>query len=608
MANNSMKVEGGSDRKPGETSANEMAQNDRLPAGTAKSDSGVMGRKGFPLALRWFLLWCILLAALTGLRSHTFIAPIDHDEAIFIYGGQAWAAGQTPYRDFWDHKPPHIFLFHSLPLTLFPFSRVAVLMNELLWLALAATLFVAVCRLHLSRMAALVGVVFLCLFVSERVTVRSGGFTEEASLPFVALCYLMIFRLSRRVWHDIFWAGLFLGIAAQFRQTYALSLPFLAAAAWWRSRQASMNATSAMGAMLLGGLGFALPEAYWSGYFAFKGLWREYFEGSYLFNFFYVGAEREAQITLAESIHEHWRVLRDTGPMLAAPILALVLSWWLPRRLRAVLGLLILAFVCEFVPVSISGEYYHHYYIQAAISSCLLLAMVAEAIREIVSCLTGRSLENQSSAAKRVGGAVAALIVLVATAWLTVGGIQTYVERYRSVVRRNQSPTGDLAVEKSLGEVLAQLTEPDERILLLGVQPNACYFAAKRYAGARYFHNAPFFKGKFQKRISQEMQQRMIADLNARRPTIILLGQLEGGERQWLGMDLVDQRAKFLRPYLDENYVPFEQVVSEVPRDWFWYETHCSFLVRKDQVEAVRKRLETILKDKGKSEKVKGKG
>jgi hypothetical protein len=300
---------------------------------------------------------------------------------------------------------------------------------------------------------------------------------------------------------------------------------------------------------------------------------------------------------LTDSIHEHWRVLRDTGPMLAAPVLALVMAPWLPRRLRAVFGLLVLAFICEFVPVSISGEYYHHYYLQATISSCLLLGLAAEAIRGVIGAqhvAPSEARDRPPSGVKRIVGLVAAMAVIAVAAWLTAGGVRVYVEQYRSVIRRNQSPTGELAVEKSLGEVIARLTEPKERILLLGVQPNACYFAAKRYAGARYYHNSPLFKGKFLKHISDEMRQRMIGDLKTRRPTLILLGTLEGGEREWLGMDLVNQRASFLRSYLDENYVPFEQIVSPIPSDWFWYQRDCSFLVRKDQAEAIRKRLETL--------------
>jgi hypothetical protein len=596
MADNVSAISGEPDKTQSEILAAEEAHGNNMPKEKNVPDRGAVAQKR-AAAVRWLLLWCLLLAVLAGLRSHTFLAPITHDEAIFLYGGQAWAVGQTPYRDFWDHKPPNIFLFHSLPLWVFPFSHTAVLVNELLWLALAATFFAAVCRLHSSRTATAVALAFLCLFVSERVTIRTGGFTEESSLTFVALSYLMLFRSSRHVWRDVFWAGVFLGFAAQFRQTYGLSLLFLCATAWWRSRQAGMGVMNTIAALVLGGLGFAVPEAFWSAYFWSKGLWREYFEGSYLFNFFYIGADRESQITLADSIHEHWRVLRDTGPMLAAPVLALVMAPWLSRRLRAVFGLLVLAFICEFVPVSISGEYYHHYYLQAAISSCLLLGLAAEAIRRVVRAEHVAPSETKArppSGVKRIVGLVAAMAVIAVAAWLTAGGVRVYVEQYRSVIRRNQSPTGDLAVEKSLGEAIAHLTEPKERILLLGVQPNACYFAAKRYAGARYYHNSPLFKGKFLKHISEQMRQRMISDLKTRRPTLILLGTLEGGEREWLGMDLVNQRASFLRSYLDENYVPFEQIVSPIPSDWFWYQRDCSFLVRKDQVEAIRKRFETL--------------
>jgi hypothetical protein len=551
-----------------------------------------VGANRFGAAARWFLLWCVLLAALAALRSHTFIAPQAHDEAVFLYAGQAWAAGQTAYRDFWDHKPPNIFLFHSLPLRLFAFSRPAVLVNELLWLALAATLFAAVCRLYLSRTATFVALAFFCLYVSENVTIRTGGLTEESALTFVALSYLMILRPSPRLRLDALLAGLFLGIAMEFRQTFGASLLFLILAAWWRSRQFGLGARITAGAIVLTGVGLALPELFWSGYFAVKGVWWEYLEGSYVFNLFYISAESEKQLPFAEIWNQHLTVLLESGPMLAAPALALALLPWLRPVLRGLLGLLLVALVCEFAPVSLSREFYPHYYIQAAVSSCLLLGLAAETICGIVPKIIGRPNTSSPSAAMLAAGGVVGLAVIAATAWLTVGGVQGYIGDYRRVIRRNESPTGDLARERSLADAIDQLTAPDETILLLGVQPNACYFVSRRYAGARYYHNSPLFKGKFQKRISAEMQQRMLDDLGERRPVLILLGLLEGSEKEWLGMELINRRAKFLRPYLDGNYVAFETLVSEIPSAWFWYQDSCGFLVRKDAVETIRKRFE----------------
>lgn len=573
------------------------SDDERIEKVSMPGDSGGVG-KGFPVAVRWFLLWCLLLAILGGLRSHTFRAPLAHDESIFLYAGQAWAAGELPYREHWDHKPPHVFLFHSLPLRFFPFSRTAVLAHELLWLALAATILAAVCRLYLSRTATLVALVFFCLFLSTRVTIRTGGLTEESSLVFVALSYLLILRSSRRVWRDAFLAGLFLGIATQFRQTYAPSLLFLALAGWRRGQQAQLGPKGTWAALALTGLGFALPEFFWSACFALKGAWWEYIEGSYLFNFFYIGAEADTHRRFGEVLAELWKVLHDTGPILAAPVLAVLVGPWLPRSLRWLLGLALVAFICEFAPISISGEYYHHYYVQAAVSSCLLLALAAEAIRKTAAGAIGRSRESQWSGARLAAGILVSVVVLAGATWLTIEAVRKYRDGYRSVLRRSRARGGELAMQKSLGEAIAALTEPDERILLLGVQPNACYFVGKRYAGARYFHNAPLFKDKFQPHISEAIRGRMMGDLRERRPTLIILGLLEG-EREWRGMEIFDRRegAAFLRPYLEENYVPFEEIVSDVskiPIAWFWYFNKCSFLVRKDQVEAIKKRFAAL--------------
>ncbi len=558
----------------------------RLPQGLPSS-------KKCMAVLGWAVVACVLGATLAVLRAHTFQCAQGHDEAIFLYGGQAWASGQVPYRDFWDHKPPHIFLFHALPLWLFPFSRTAAVVNEIIWLALAGTVFAVVCRRHLSVAASAIAVAFFCLFVSHRVTVRSGGMTEEASLLFVALSYWMILRPSPQLRRDVLWAGVFLGMAAEFRQTYGLSLLFLAATTVWRARALQWKSKPILGALGLVGLGFAFPEAFWSAWFAAKGIWRDYFEASYLFNLIYIGAAPETHTGWLDGLRTHWRVLRDTGPMLAAPVLAAALVPWLPRDKRTWCGLLLLAFACEFAPVSISGEYYHHYYVQTTISTCLLLGFAVLAVGGIVAGIFGRR-PSEMSRIKAAAGLLPALAVVAAAAWLTAGGVRCHIEENRKIARRNALPTGDWALEQSLGRAIAGLTAPNERILLLGVQPNACYFAAQRYAGARYFHNAPLFKGKFQGHISERMKQAMVADLERHRPVLILLGLLEGSDKEWLGMELVRRRAPFLVPYLTDNYLPLETLGGRIPRDWFWYEDVCAFLVRKDLRETVRARLDAL--------------
>jgi tRNA U38,U39,U40 pseudouridine synthase TruA len=513
----------------------------------------------------WVLLYVLVLAALAGLRSHIFYQPIEHDEAIFLYGGQVWAEGGLPYRDFWDHKPPHVFLFHSLPLRLFPFSRTAVLVHELLWLALAATLFAAVCRVYLSRLATFAGLVFFCLFVSYRQTIRSGGLTEESSLAFVALSYLMILRPSPRVALRAFLAGLSLGMAAEFRQTYAPSLLFLTLAALWQARRPGMTRWKTVGAVVLVGAGFALPEMFWSAFFAAHGAWREYIEASYLFNFRYVGARPEDAGWRA-ALAAYLKILFDTGPVLAAPLLAIALAPWLPRLRRPILWLALAAFVCEFLPISISGEYYHHYYIQATVSSCLLLALAAEGVRTVALGLAGRTSEGGRGVLKHAAGAVVALGVLALAGWFTVGGIQAYIDGYRTVLKRADR---ELEEQHSIGQAVAALTGPNDRIQLLGVQPNAVYFVARRHAASRYFHNAPFFKAKFQANITPAMRRRFEDDLRRRPPALVILGPLEGAMEPAQGTAIFDQRpaAAFLKPWLEANYV----ALADYPKEWNWY-------------------------------------
>jgi len=179
-------------------------------------------------------IWCVLFVLLLAARSYTFRSAIVHDEGVFLYGGMAWAAGELPYRDFWDHKPPGVTLFHSIPIRLFGYSLLAVRLHEVFWLAISATILFYLCRAHLLPATAILSLLFYCLLVSTKLVIRSGGLTEESALTFHALSYLFALRRKGSLGLNVFLAGLFVGLAAQFRQPFGLTIVFIALCLLWR--------------------------------------------------------------------------------------------------------------------------------------------------------------------------------------------------------------------------------------------------------------------------------------------------------------------------------------------------------------------------------------
>jgi hypothetical protein len=551
------------------------------------------------------ILWSLLFTLLAGARYYTFRSPIVHDEGVFLYGGMALAAGETTYKDFWDHKPPGVTLFHSVPIRLFGCSLLAVRIHEVFWLAVSATVFFYVCRAHLSLGITFVSLLFYCLLVSTKLLIRSGGLTEESALTFHALCYLFALRRKGSLKLNFFLAGLFLGIAAQFRQPFGVSIVFVVLCLFWRSPDFSVSLRKRLGSLLFLVVGAALPEAATSGYFLLQGIWPEYIEASYLFNFLYMGGGPDV-LTLRQGFDKHWQILQATGPYLLSPVLLAPMVWWLPARLRRVAVLAILAFVCDFLALSLGGRYYEHYYLQITISSALILGLTFQAIYEGLRPKAFQRRESELPGAfRRLNSLRAisfALCVLVGSGVLricalsTADAVKEYRRLYKAELNNSRQPRGELRTERELGKAIQAVTKADERILLFGAAPTSVYFAGQRLAGSRYYHMSPFFRKAFSKSMRPRHRDRFMADLKKRKPVLIILAR-EERQIYFAGIEVLEKSAaSFLVPYVEENYVPLEKLIglSRIKRDleWTWYRRACSFLVRKDMAEEIEKRLE----------------
>lgn len=458
--------------------------------------------------------------------------------------------------------------------------------------------------------------------------------TEESALTFHALSYFFALRPRGSPRLNFFLAGLFLGLAAQFRQPFGLSVIFIGLCVLWRPQGLEASFRTKFGLLLFAALGTALPEAVCSGYFLAKGRWQEYFEASYLYNFLYMRGELDPDVlgpgllllpiltlltlracfgmTLNTAafgvdavLQKCWRMIQATGPYLLSPAIAIPLLWWLPRRLRRVGALMVAAFVCDLMAISLGGRYYEHYYLQVAISSSFLLGLSLQAIYEGLRprSLLGKAALQPPLAIRRLKGlrAIWSLLCVLTGALVlrvcflsTAGAVKQYIRSYKAELQTRRQPGGELKAEQGIGKAIRTVTRPDERILLLGASPTSVYFAGQRLAGSRYYHLSPFFRQAFAKSMRERHRERFMSDLKTRRPVLVILAR-EERQIYFAGMDVIEKSAAaFLTSYLEENYVPLEKSYSRPWRreGWTWYRRICTFLIRKDMTEEVARRLQ----------------
>lgn len=532
-------------------------------------------------------LFIVILAIYSGLRSHTFLSSFPHDEGIFLYGGQAWAHGETLYRDFWDHKPPATFFFHSIPLRLFPFSTFAVKWHECFWLSLSAMLLFFLCRRKFSPWASVLTLILYIFYTSMPSTIRTGGLTEESALFFLVLSFFLILRKEGSFFRNAFYAGLALGAAIQFRQTYFLSILFLLGTAW-HTNSPVKTLRLFVKSILTIVIGTILPELLVSLYFQLHGAWYDYFEASYIFNLIYVGPSHTIRTPLS-ILTLHWKQLLATGPYLIAPILALCTAAHVPNSIRWMIIPSILAFLGDAFSISLSGEYYEHYYVQAAVSIHLLLALFIEGLINGIRCIwkkgtTGIGTRNWSVFAGYI------LLILLSSGLLS-SGIVTYLSDYHSTLQERREPESSFAFQNSAASAVQGMTQPEDRILLIGRDPNSIYIQARRYAGSRYFHYSPLWKDKLLNARTLVHEETFFSDLDNQRPVLILVDRRIGErfEEDWPFVQKVNQ-------YLEQNYKPLEQIVDRSPEEtWFWYGSRLTIWVRNDREQDIGERYPAFL-------------
>jgi 4-amino-4-deoxy-L-arabinose transferase-like glycosyltransferase len=310
----------------------------------------------------------LILAALILVRIPTYIlAVMDIDETDFLVAARMMAKGAIPYVDVVEKKPVLAYLFYW-PTTVFGFHLWPMQIIALGWIFATCWMLGRIAERWTGR--ASVGVAASMLAV---LAVAAGTASVNLEMMFNLPTVLALWFFVRREqgggrWNDLA-AGLCIGIASSFKHQAGVLLGALMLALvwqWWRMKR---------GPQLLRHLsllfGFSLPwaaavYAYWR-----MGHLAEFYEWNIARNLFYASGRDAWQLILhhfLESILFHI--------VLATPLL-----WWLAGR-ECRRGLktdpirvaLLFTFFLSWIPVSLGGRFYNHYYLQFIPSLVLLAA------------------------------------------------------------------------------------------------------------------------------------------------------------------------------------------------------------------------------------------
>ena len=433
-----------------------------------------------------------------AVRAPFFDLPLERDEGEYAYIAWRTSAGETPYLDWFDQKPPAVFVAYRLALAWPGEPHTAIRAVAALFAAASALALFALVR---ALLGAATGLVAALLYVFASADPRLQGpiaNTEIFMAPWIVAAALLTvqFARGRATLARALAAGVSLGIAIAFKQVAAVNAPFLiavAALAAPRGERARVGLRFALG-LLAGGLAVWSLIAAW--------FWQRGALAPALDAILFHNLEYAADLTFGERLG----ALRYFVPALVPSQGAL----WLLAAVGLVAGFArgrdrFAAFflggfaAVNAIGVSASGFYFPHYFQQLVPAVAALTA----------AAITGGS--ERSPRWRVAAGTGLALAPLVVTA---IGFWRLDADE----AMRRLYPDNHFETMPAIAAEVAAQTAPDDRVFVFGSEPELLFYA-RRVSASRYIFLFPVF-GSFSD--ASERQAEVIAEVESAKPAAIV--------------------------------------------------------------------------------------
>lgn len=480
------------------------------------------------------------------------------DSSLFLYVAQRVNEGGLPYRDVWDHKPPLIFYFDVIGLTLAGLGVPGVAFVEFATLLVAASVGFWALRRTLGLLPAIFGTIAWTTAIP--LMLNGGNRPEEYAWPFqfgaIAL-YLSERRAgpSRSRWVAI---GLLAGFASLLKPTIlgvwaAIYLAELGRA--WQLRSVSAIAWPAL-LGTVGGLAVVIPAG---AYFVANGAFNDLVDQVIRFNVEYSRASpSDYLVALAQGV----KLTTISG------LLPIALAGWVmaltglargsaPAPARPLLTVAVLALPIDFALASATGRPYAEYFLACLPTLGILAAVALSSARP--------ALER---AAARLGmppaGFVAGVVALGAV--LLASAIPALVD-----YRHTQGPTDQERTRSQATAYVIDHTAAADHVLFWGGEAGLNYTTGRR-APTRYAYQYALYMHNYQRPAQiDELLSALQSDL----PALIV-----DASPATVDVPPLDRAARANWTLREPKYT----VLPEMDRLFTWIEEH---YVRVDEVGAL---------------------
>lgn len=448
------------------------------------------------------------------LRIHLLDIPLERDEGTFGYFGQAINAGQLPYRDVVDNKPPVTFYLYALALHwVEPTARGVHLFAHAYNLLTLFVLVVTARRFFRSDLAALWTGASYAVFTSAPSVEGFAATTELFMLLPLALSVLAaVVAAERREWIWIALCGACGMLACWTKQTAVFSVvvpaAYILVALWLRETGTARERLRAvglgLGALASGALAVSLLVL---APFVAGGSVADFVYWVFQHGIAYVGQSAGIGHNMGRVAGWIWRGLPGDTLLL---LLGFVLPWFFLARGRRQ-TLFVTAFLALSLLGMLPGFQYRHYFLQ---------------LGPAVALATGWSFywlfSGRNANPRRAAVAYALGVALVCAPLLTNTGY--YVWTSTTAISRQFFTINPFPESVPLADYLRSHSNPDDRVLVFGSEPQVL-FLAERKSAIKFVPVYPLF-GNFPRQ--REFQDTAWEEIRATRPRFIVLTNVMG--------------------------------------------------------------------------------
>jgi hypothetical protein len=453
----------------------------------------------------------VALAVLAGvafvaIRIPFLSLPLERDEGEYAYVAQRILAGELPYRDAFDQKPPGVFGAYLLAFAIFGPSEEGIHAFAALWtLATALALFALMRRLAGELAAGFAVLAFAVTSTEPRLYATAANTELFMLLPMVASVWAALRAAAR---DGIGWwivCGALAAGACWFKQVAVTSAAFVAGFAALdalaRRPRAVSLAVRRLAALGVGAVAVSLPVV---ALFMARGAWDAFLDAVLLHNLGYSRA-----VGLPSAVSQALVALRRQAPSFALAwvlaLAALALPAAGPARIRLFLGSWCLACL---VGVSIGFYFRPHYFVQVLPALAGLVALPLAAAARVLLARPAPWLAWGGTAA------LASLTVvphLLANRSVLAAG--SPVARSRALYGYNPFPEAS-----RIADHIRLSSGEQETVFVLGSEPEILFHAERRSA-TRYIFVYPL-TGAFPDAL--ERQREAVEELRRLRPRYVV--------------------------------------------------------------------------------------